>query len=76
MDLARDMGVSRQSLKWKGRAAPGDHVDRDRSGRPTVWRLRFVRRLQSQLEVSRDERWQAVAWTADLLQASLQDSLG
>lgn len=77
--VARDLGVSRQSLyNWKRRAATtaGDLSDRDRSGRPSVWRPRFVRRLKSLLDGSpRDEGFQAVVWTADLLQASLQDSL-
>lgn len=77
--VARDLGVSRQSVdNGRHRAiADGSGLsDRERGGRPSVWRPRFVRRLQRALEASpRDVGFQAASWTADLLQAHLQDAL-
>lgn len=78
-EVAVDLGVSRQSLyNWKRKfVRQGNGLsDAERSGRPSVWRPRHVRRLQQALDESpREVGFQAVSWTAGLLKAHLQEVL-
>jgi transposase len=76
-DVAGELGVSRQTLyNWKDwHEAHGRGLsDASRSGRPSCWRPRYVRRLrQSMNESPRDHGFHAGSWTSGLLQTHLRD---
>jgi transposase len=80
-DVAREFGVSRQTLyNWSHRfrkSASQDLRDRDREGRPTVWTGERTQKLELALDaMPREFGFEAVGWTAELLQTYLNQELG
>lgn len=74
-DVARDSGVSRQTLyNWRGRPATDvGMADAARSGRPSGWTAERRDELRRALRTSpREFGFHAVSWTAGLLRAHLE----